>query len=343
MTANFAQRLIRWQEQHGRHGLPWQGASAYHVWLSEIMLQQTQVATVIPYFLRFIDTFPTIASLAAASEEQVLIHWSGLGYYARGRNLHRTAQIIAGQYGGEFPRQYEQIQELPGIGRSTAAAICALAYHERRAILDGNVKRVLARYAGIEGWVGNRAVEQMLWSKAEELLPQHEIARYIQAQMDLGAMLCTRSKPKCFKCPVQADCKAYQCGRETQLPFPRPRKSLPERHSKFLLLTCGHDILLEKRDQQGIWGGLWCPPQLDEGRGEETDFLLRNGMTVSERITLAGFEHAFTHFKLHITPVHLRVDDKPRRLQKPGSMWFDMEDALQGAIPAPVRKILTYL
>ena len=206
---NFAFRLIRWQEQHGRHDLPWQGMDAYRVWLSEIMLQQTQVATVIPYYQRFIAAFPTIAALAAATEEQVLAHWSGLGYYARGRNLHRAAQIIVGKYQGEFPREFEQIIELPGIGRSTAAAICALAYHERRAILDGNVKRVLARYCGISGYSGEKAVQARLWQQAESLLPLPSgervgemvrggsaIATYIQAQMDLGATLCTRRKPK---------------------------------------------------------------------------------------------------------------------------------------------------
>ena len=340
---SFSSRLIAWQRTHGRNELPWQGASAYHVWLSEIMLQQTQVITVIPYFQRFIASFPTIAALAAASEEQVLTHWSGLGYYARGRNLHRTAQLIAEQYGGEFPRQYEQILNLPGIGRSTAAAICALAHHERRAILDGNVKRVLARYCGIEGWAGNREVEMRLWQKAEELLPQQDIARYIQAQMDLGATLCTRSKPKCGECPVRSDCVAFQSGRVCELPTPRPRKAVPERHSTFLLLMSGRDILLERRAPQGIWGGLWCPPQLEDGQCDETDYVQRSGIKVSERITLPGFNHTFTHFKLNITPVLLRVENKPQRVQQPGSMWIDMEDALQGAIPTPVRKMLKSL
>jgi len=340
MISNFAQRLIKWQHKHGRHGLPWQGTSAYHVWLSEIMLQQTQVATVIPYFQRFVASFPAIPALAAATEEQVLTYWSGLGYYARGRNLHRTAQIIAGQYGGEFPREYEQILALPGIGRSTAAAICALAYHQRRAILDGNVKRVLARYAGIEGWTGNKKVELRLWRKAEELLPQHDIALYIQAQMDLGAMLCTRSKPKCGECPVQFDCVALQSGRVGDFPSPRPCKAITERHSTFLLLLSGRDILLEKRAPHGIWGGLWCPPQLEEGQGEEIDYVQSNGIVVSERISLDGFNHAFTHFKLNISPVLLRVENKPQQLRQPGSMWIDVEEALQGAIPTPVRKML---
>ncbi|MDO8261760.1 MAG: A/G-specific adenine glycosylase [Gallionella sp.] len=338
--SNFASRLIRWQKQHGRHDLPWQGADAYRVWLSEIMLQQTQVATVIPYYQRFIASFPTIDTLAAASEDEVLAHWSGLGYYARGRNLHRAAQIIVEKHHGEFPREFEQILELPGIGRSTAAAICALARHERRAILDGNVKRVLARYCGIEGWAGNKEVETQLWQQAGALLPQRDVATYTQALMDMGATVCTRSKPKCGKCPVQADCVALQAERIAELPTARPRKTVPERHSTFLLLMHGNDILLEKRASSGIWGGLWCPPQLDDGQGEVADYVQRNGMKVSERIELAEFTHTFTHFKLHITPVLLRVLHKPQRVQQPGSVWLDVEEALQAAIPTPVRKML---
>lgn len=361
---SFSSRLIAWQRTHGRHDLPWQGADAYHVWLSEIMLQQTQVATVIPYYQRFIASFPNVATLAAASEEQVLTHWSGLGYYARGRNLHAAARIIVEKYHGVFPREFEQILELPGIGRSTAAAICALAYHERRAILDGNVKRVLARYCGIAGSPSENevsaqanvseanvkrsgrsqmAVEVQLWQQAEALLPQRDIASYIQAQMDLGATLCTRSKPKCGECPVRSDCAALQSGRVSELPTPRPRKAIPERHSTFLLLMSGRDILLEKRAPQGIWGGLWCPPQLEDGQGDETDYVQRSGIVVSEKITLAGFSHTFTHFKLHITPVLLRVEHKPQRVQQSGCMWLDVEDALQAAIPTPVRKVLKTL
>src|SRR4030067_344318 len=229
---SFASRLITWQRQHGRHDLPWQGTHAYLVWLSEIMLQQTQVATVIPYYQRFIAAFPTVAALASANEEQGLTHWSGLGYYARGRNLHRAARIIVEKYHGEFPREFEQILELPGIGRSTAAAICALAYHERRAILDGNVKRVMARYCGITGSPSQKTVETQLWQQAEALLPLppgggrgggNNVATYTQSLMDLGATLCTRSKPKCDDCPVRGECVALLSGRVRELPTPRPR------------------------------------------------------------------------------------------------------------------------
>jgi A/G-specific adenine glycosylase len=340
---SFSSRLIAWQRTHGRHDLPWQSASAYHVWLSEIMLQQTQVATVIPYYQRFTASFPTIAVLAAATEEQVLAHWSGLGYYARGRNLHRAAQIIVEKYHGEFPREFDQILELPGIGRSTAAAICALSYHERRAILDGNVKRVLARYCGISGSPSEKAVEIQLWQQAEALLPLRDIAGYIQAQMDLGATLCTCSKPRCGECPVRSDCVAFQSGRVRELPTPRLRKTVPERHTTFLLLMHGNDILLEKRPGSGIWGGLWCPPQLDDGQGVVADYVQRSGIVVSERIELAEFTHAFTHSKLHITPVLLRLAHKPQRVQQAGSVWLDVEEALQAAIPTPVRKVLEEL
>ncbi len=356
MSETFAARLIVWQKSHGRHGLPWQGADAYRVWLSEIMLQQTQVVTVIPYFERFVASFPDIAAMAAASEEQVLAHWSGLGYYARGRNLHKAAQLIAAKHGGEFPRDFEQILELPGIGRSTAAAVCALAYHQRRAILDGNVKRVLARYCGIAGWAGEKKIEALLWQQAETLLPRPvgegwgeggnadrsaDIATYTQALMDMGATVCTRSRPKCALCPVQADCVALQTERIAELPAPRPRKAVPEKQATFLLLMHGNDILLEKRPGSGIWGGLWCPPQVEDG--QESDYVQRNGLALSERTELPTFTHTFTHFKLHISPVLLRMKQKPQRVQQSGSVWLDVEEALQAAIPTPVRKMLEAL
>ncbi len=340
--SNFSTRLIRWQRQHGRHDLPWQGAGAYRVWLSEIMLQQTQVATVIPYYQRFVASFPTVAALAAASEDDVLAHWSGLGYYARGRNLHRAAMLIAEKYCCEFPHQYEQILELPGIGRSTAAAICALAYQERRAILDGNVRRVLTRFCGIAGLAGDKKVEAQLWQQAEALLPQRDVAAYTQALMDMGATICTRGRPKCGDCPVQAGCVAFNTGRTNELPTPRPRKAVPERHTTFLLLMHGNDILLEKRPGSGIWGGLWCPPQFDDEEAAK-DWFVRNGMNASHGERLETFTHTFTHFKLHITPLKIQLSRKPSRAAQPGSVWLDVEEALQAAIPTPVRKVLESL
>jgi A/G-specific adenine glycosylase len=304
------------------------------------MLQQTQVATVIPYFNRFIESFPDIAALAAATEEQVLAHWSGLGYYARGRNLHKAAQIIVEKHHGEFPRNFEDIVELPGIGRSTAAAVCALAFHERRAILDGNVKRVLARYCGIEGWAGNKQVEEKLWQQAEALLPPHNIAIYTQALMDMGATVCARSKPKCALCPVQADCAAVQTDRVAELPAPRPKKAVPERSAVFLLLMHGNDILLEKRPGSGIWGGLWCPPQFDDEVAAR-EWFLQSGMEARDGERLEPFTHTFTHFKLHITPLKIQLARKPLHAAQPGSVWLDVEEALGAAIPTPVRMMLT--
>lgn len=340
MVASFAVRLIAWQREFGRHDLPWQGGDAYRVWLSEIMLQQTQVVTVIPYFLRFVVSFPNVAALAAATEEQVLEHWSGLGYYARGRNLHKAARLIVEQHDGKFPDEFEKIIELPGIGRSTAAAICALAFHQHRAILDGNVKRVLARYCGIEGWTGDKKIEAQLWQHAEDLLPKQEVAIYIQAQMDMGATLCMRSKPKCAQCPLQQDCVAYQSKRVAELPTPRPRKMIPERYATFLLLMHGNEIYLEKRAATGIWGGLWCLPQLDDGGELLAEYMLRNGMKVIERSELPPFTHTFTHFKLHITPVRLNVAHKPLRVQQTDGVWLNVDEALRAAIPTPVRMML---
>lgn len=339
---SFAQRLVAWQRTHGRHDLPWQRADAYRVWLSEIMLQQTQVATVIPYYQRFVASFPDVTALATASEEQVLAHWSGLGYYARGRNLHKAAQIIAERYNDEFPRRFEDIVELPGIGRSTAAAVCALAYHERRAILDGNVKRVLARYCGIEGWAGEKKVEEQLWQQAEALLPQQDVATYTQALMDMGATVCTRSRPRCVVCPVQDDCVALQTERITQLPTPRPKKAVPERHAVFLLLMHGSDILLEKRPGSGIWGGLWCPPQFDD-ESAARDWFLRSGMEARGGERLEPFTHVFTHFRLHITPLKVEVVRKSLHAGQPGSVWLEVGEALGAAIPTPVRALLKQL
>ncbi|MBU0622015.1 MAG: A/G-specific adenine glycosylase [Gammaproteobacteria bacterium] len=352
---SFSSRLIAWQRTHGRHDLPWQGQDAYRVWLSEIMLQQTQVATVIPYYRRFVASFPNIAALAAASEEQVLAHWSGLGYYARGRNLHKAARIIVERFNGEFPRKFEDIVELPGIGRSTAAAVCALAYHEHRAILDGNVKRVLARYCGIEGWAGERKVEEQLWKRAEALLPlpsreragerggsESNIATYTQALMDMGATVCIRNRPRCVICPVQDDCVALQTERTTELPSPRPKKSVPERHAVFLLLMHGNDILLEKRPGSGIWGGLWCPPQFEDEIAAR-DWFVRNGMEARGGEKLATFTHAFTHFKLYITPLRVELARKPVLAAEPGSVWLEVGEALGAAIPTPVRKVLGQL
>ena len=352
----FSTRVINWQRKHGRHDLPWQGEDAYRVWLSEIMLQQTQVVTVIPYYQRFVARFPDIATLAASSEDEVLSYWSGLGYYSRARSLFRTAQIIMQQHDGKFPCNFDDIVGLPGIGRSTAAAISALAFHQRHAILDGNVKRVLARYCAIEGYTGDKKIEEHLWHLAEELLPPEniissrskgsvgmEISTYTQGLMDLGAQLCTRSKPGCKACPLRSDCAAYNRGLVAILPTPRPRKSKPEKHSTFLLLLNGSDILMEKRPGSGIWGGLWCPPQLEEGQDVSVFCAHQYGFEVADSFALPKFAHTFTHFKLNIKPLIVKLPRKIKCQLKPGNMWLDVNDALQAAIPAPVRKILLAL
>ncbi|MES1981576.1 MAG: A/G-specific adenine glycosylase [Pseudomonadota bacterium] len=335
----FAQRIIEWQRQHGRHGLPWQHTDAYCVWLSEIMLQQTQVATVVPYYQRFIAHFPDIAALATATQDQVLQQWSGLGYYSRARNLHRAAQIIMEQHSGIFPQRYEDILALPGIGRSTAGAISAFVFKQRCAILDGNVKRVLARYCAIEGYPGQQQIEAQLWRQAEALLPVHEVATYTQGLMDLGASICTRSKPRCLLCPLQSSCAAYQQGRIADLPTPRARKTLPERHSNFVLLLKGTNVLLEKRPDSGIWGGLWCPPQLDVEQDVAAYCVQQFNSAVEQTFELPMFTHTFTHFKLHMSPVCVKLAGG-LQVEQPGRAWFDVENALQAAIPTPVRKIM---
>ena len=355
--SSFSSSLISWQREHGRNDLPWQGAEPYRVWLSEVMLQQTQVATVIPYYLRFVASFPTIAALANAREEEVLAHWSGLGYYARGRNLYRAARMVAELYDGQFPQQYEQILELPGIGRSTAAAICALGFHEKRAILDGNVKRVLARYCGISGHPSAKQVEGEFWRQAEALLPDDDVAVYTQALMDMGAMLCTRSRPKCGMCPVQEDCIAFQTGQVDELPTPKLQKRVPERRAIFLLAMSGGEILLEKRKPSGIWGGLWCLPQFDEESGV-MDWCAMHDVAPDRLIShpceggypanstgqckaLVPFTHTFTHFRLHISPLLVKLAKKPSHHIE--HAWMDVAMALQSAIPTPVRMLLLHL
>lgn len=261
---DFSSRLITWQKQHGRHDLPWQNTTdPYAIWVSEIMLQQTQVAAVIGYYSRFMQRFPTIAALSEASQDEVLQYWSGLGYYSRARNLHNAAQTIMDEHGGEFPQDFETIQTLSGIGRSTAAAIASFAFNQVQTILDGNVKRVLTRHFAIEGWPGTPRIEKELWLLAEQLLPQTDMVAYTQGLMDLGATLCTRSKPQCARCPLTASCAALQQQRVTQLPAAKPRKATPEKNTTMLVLLEGDNVMLEKRPSTGIWGGLWSFPELE--------------------------------------------------------------------------------
>jgi A/G-specific adenine glycosylase len=339
MTPDFAPRLIAWQRAHGRHDLPWQASrDPYPVWLSEIMLQQTQVDTVIPYFRRFLAAFPTLATLAAAEGDVVLAHWSGLGYYSRARNLHAAARRIVADHGGRFPEDIAAILALPGIGRSTAAAIAAFAFGQRRAILDGNVKRVLARVFGIDGWPGDKAVETRQWALAESLLPDTDIRAYTQGLMDLGATLCTRGRPRCDACPFRDDCVAHREGRQRELPGPRPRKTIPERSVAMLILCRPGEVLLEKRPPTGIWGGLWSLPECGE-TDDPVAAARRLGYAASGATELPGFTHAFTHFRLFIRPWALAVAAAPA-LEEPGRLWLALDDLEGAALPTPVRRIL---
>lgn len=350
MTARkFSTRLLKWYDTYGRHDLPWQQPrSFYRVWIAEIMLQQTQVATVLPYYEQFMQRFADLPALAAAPLDEVLAHWSGLGYYARARNLHRAAQVLVNEHGGVFPQTLEAWQALPGIGRSTAAAILAQVCGQRHAILDGNVRRVLARHAGIDGWPGEPRVAARLWLQAESLLPLVRMADYTQALMDLGATLCTARAPRCTECPLAPDCVALRENRSAVLPTPRPRRTRPQRRSTVLLIegTQGR-WLLERRPPAGIWGGLWCPPlyAADEdwrercGRG--------HGMTLHEIAKLEPVDHAFTHFDLHLQPVHALLQSQPQVLDAQ-SRWFTMKQLLAEqpgtlGLPAPIRRLFAQL
>ena len=330
--ADFARKLIRWQRRQGRHDLPWQGTrDPYRVWLAEIMLQQTQVAAVIPYYERFIARYPDVNALAAASEDDVLRLWSGLGYYARGRNLHAAARIVASQ---GFPTATAEILALPGVGRSTAAAIAVFAFGRREAILDGNVKRVLARCFGVEG--------DAQWALAQSLLPARGIERYTQALMDLGATLCTRANPACARCPVAADCVALREGRVAELPAPRRRKPLPRKRATWLVLEHQGRVLLERRPSSGLWGGLWVFPG-----GPARDLKSYCSRKFSAHIRgarkLPVIEHGFTHFRLDILPILCSVRRRSAGKEGAERLWLDIADAAGAAVPAPVRTLLSAL
>lgn len=341
---NFSSRIIDWQHQHGRHALPWQTSrDPYRIWLSEIMLQQTQVASVIPYFLRFVERFPDLPVLANASEDAVLTLWSGLGYYSRARSLHKTAQQIMEKHGGAFPQDIHTLQTLPGVGRSTAGAIAALAFGKTHAILDGNVKRVLTRHAGISGWPGDKNTESKLWALAESLLPQINIQTYTQGMMDLGASLCTRSQPGCAICPVSADCVARKRGVVSILPTPRPRKALPEKQVQMLMLMNHDQIFLQKRPSSGIWGGLWSFPELNLEADPLSYCQTQLGLSVRESVSLPILKHSFTHFKLHIFPIIVRISSRADMSEDPQRRWLAKHNALDVGLPAPVRKLLLQL
>ena len=339
--ATFAARLVTWQRAHGRHGLPWQDTrDPYRIWLSEVMLQQTQVATVIPYYERFVAEFPDVRALGAAPVERVLEHWSGLGYYRRAHHLHAEAQAVVAQLAGVFPADAESLATLPGVGRSTAAAIAVFASGARAAILDGNVKRVLARHCGIEGFPGAAKVDAQLWQVAEALLPARDIEVYTQALMDLGATVCLRTKPRCDACPVADDCVALREARIAELPAPRPKKALPHRAISVLLLERRGEVLLERRPATGIWAGLWSLPEADTDIDVVQHCQRRFGADVVAGAPMGDIEHAFTHYSLTLTPRPCAVRHWPKRAEEPGWLWLPLDDVGGAALPAPIKKLL---
>jgi len=353
----IASRLVAWQRKHGRHGLPWQNTrDPYRVWLSEIMLQQTQVTAVLDYYQRFLSQFPTVKALAEAPADQVMAQWAGLGYYARARNLHACAKQVMGTWKGKFPPDAASLATLPGVGPSTAAAIAAFCYGERAAILDGNVKRVLARLFAIEGDPTSRPIELQLWSLARDLVPTARacatdpdlMSAYTQGLMDLGATVCTRGRPKCEACPFKKDCLAFLQGRCDELPWPRARKVLPERSTAMLIAYRPGYLLLVQRPTTGIWGGLWSLPEYDSAL-EPGLACEQLGLTLKTADTLAEFVHVFTHYRLTIRP-HL-VQIKPDRAEHADTAallvsngeWVSLNSLHERGLPAPVRKLLNGL
>ncbi len=329
----FASHLLTWFHQHGSKDLPWQrDIHPYRVWVSEIMLQQTQVKTVIPYFERFIARFPDIQALAQASEDQVLALWAGLGYYARGRNLHRAAQKIMTEYQGQFPLDSTQVQGLPGLGKSTAHAILAICEGQRLAILDGNVKRVLTRYCGISGYPGNKKIEAQLWQIAESFLPATSLPDYTQAIMDLGAMICLPRNPRCAECPVQQNCIAFAAQQTASLPTPKPKKALPTKEAAFVIAMHQGKVLLEKRPSKGIWGSLWCVPEFTTNMDLQA-FIQDRVVTI-----LAPRPHLFTHYRLILTPYVMEVA-QPFCHDK-NHQWVALDQIAEYGLPAPILLLL---
>ena len=341
----FAKNLLAWFDIHGRSNLPWQHPrTPYRVWLSEVMLQQTQVRTVIPYFERFITALPALADLAAATEDRVLALWSGLGYYSRARNLHACARICMEQHQGALPTTIEALSALPGIGRSTAAAILAQAHGQSHAILDGNVRRVLARYHGLHGWPGNGAIQSQLWTLAESHTPRQRCADYTQAIMDLGSMVCTRGKPRCEECPLNEKCIALRDGLTTTLPNPKPTRKIPERTTTMLIARDGEGrILLERRPPTGVWARLWSLPEnTDIETAAPLPFPSESSRGDSR--VLAEFVHTFSHFHLRITPILIDVQRSETRISDdPDHGWFADHELGGLGLPAPVRRLLSSL
>lgn len=339
---SFSQRVLDWFEQNGRKDLPWQlSKTPYSVWVSEIMLQQTQVKTVIPYFKRFMQRFPDIPSLANAPQDEVLHHWTGLGYYARARNMHKAAQVIRDRHSNEFPQAINDVVNLPGIGRSTAGAVLSLACGQSYSILDGNVKRVLSRFFAVEGWPGNKAVETTLWQYADSLMPVASFAEYTQAMMDMGATVCTRSRPKCDECPLKQDCLAYVQGRQSEFPGKKPKKSIPTKSTVMLLPMWQDQVLIYKRPPSGIWGGLWG---FYEVNSLQNIVSKANELGISDFYTeeIEGFRHTFSHFHLDIQPVLLHLNGLPAsRVSEDQALWYDLREPASVGLAAPTKKLFS--
>ncbi|MAD47579.1 MAG: A/G-specific adenine glycosylase [Oceanospirillaceae bacterium] len=345
-TFSFSDAVLHWYHQHGRKNLPWQqNITPYRVWVSEIMLQQTQVATVIPYFERFMDRFPDVQALAAASQDDVLHLWTGLGYYARGRNLHACAQKVVSDFNGEFPRSTEALSTLPGIGRSTAAAIASISMGIHAPILDGNVKRVLTRFFAIPGWPGETRVQNQLWEIAEQLTPDHSPRDYTQAMMDMGATLCTRSKPACGICPLQPQCKGFASGQPTQFPNSKPKKEKPVKATLLVMLRSpGGEYLLQQRPQKGIWGGLWSFPEAaDAATAQQMISQQLPGTEIAEETWLTPFRHTFSHYHLDIQPVLFQLSRHPSEVRDSAAdaiHWYNPASPSALGLAAPVKMLL---
>lgn len=342
--ATLANTIVTWQHKHGRHDLPWQGTTdPYRIWLSEIMLQQTQVATVIPYYQRFLSRFPDVNHLARASLDDVMPYWAGLGYYARARNLHRCARTVYQEHQGHFPPTSAELATLPGIGRSTAAAIAAFAWGERSPIMDGNVKRVFTRYFGIYGDTSRRATETVLWDLAQRAIQLADntldIRRYIQGQMDLGATICTRSRPACHACPLADTCFAYRENAQAELPQRRPRKALPEKACVMLMVLHQRHVLLQQQPEPGIWGGLWSLPMV-ENEKQLQPALDALGAGAASVAPLPALTHTFSHFKLHIQALRIELHQPLQRELDPSEQWIALSALSDTALPAPVKTLL---
>ena len=342
MSSDFSQAVLNWFDEHGRHDLPWQdNKTPYRVWVSEIMLQQTQVVTVIDYYQRFMKRFPDVQSLAAAEQDEVLHYWTGLGYYARARNLHKCAQTVVQEFAGEFPDSVEGLESLSGIGRSTAGAIASISMGKHASILDGNVKRVLSRFHAVEGWPGNKKVADEMWLIAERYTPAKRTGEYSQAMMDLGATLCSRSKPQCQVCPLQAQCEAYAQDRVKAFPFSKPKKEKPVRSTRMLMLEWEGRILLRQQPSSGIWGGLWIFPMMDvENPMMEHELLSYATQSIHEGEV---FRHTFSHYHLDIHPVHIRLAKPIDAISEAKQLWYNLKQPDSVGLAAPVKKLLESL